>query len=108
MSGSGKPDDNERTSDARASVRAEFDWSEVAQRTTVVETVAIAADREPTGLEPLYGAIDPDALDAFIRSMEIDSTAGDAPVTFSLDGYQVTVRRGGSVVVLPDEPPKVE
>ena len=103
MHESKRPDDDGPTSDARESIRAEFDWSVVPPSTAVVETVAIAADREPTGLEPLYETIDPDALDTLIRSMGTNSTDGDATVTFTLDGYQVTVQRDGSVVIRPDK-----
>lgn len=60
------------------SIRAEFDWSVVTPSMAVVETVAIALDMEPTGLEPLYETIDPDALDTFIHSMVTNSTDGDA------------------------------
>lgn len=101
MSESERPDDDEPTSDARESIQAEFDWSEVTPSTAVIETVAIAADCEPTGLEPLYDAIEPDALNTLIRSMETNLTDGDATVTFAFDGYQVTVQRDGSVIVRP-------
>lgn len=109
MSESGRPDDDEPTPGVRASIRAEFDWSEVNPSTAVVETVAIAADRAPRELEALYDTIDPDALDTLICSTGTDSTDADATVTFALNGYQVTVKRDGSVVVRPDEvPPESE
>lgn len=97
------PDDDGPTANTRGSIRAKFDWSEVSPSNAVVETVAIAADREPTVLEPLYETVDPDALDALIRSRGTNSTDGDATVTFALDGYRVTVQRNGTVVVRPDE-----
>lgn len=97
------PDDDGPTSDEREPIRAEFDWSEVTPSTAVVETVAIAADREPTVLEPLYETIDPDALDMLIRSMETSSIDGNATVTFALDAYELTVQRDGVIVVRPDK-----
>ncbi|WP_368410903.1 HalOD1 output domain-containing protein [Halomarina pelagica] len=68
------PESNRRgedgpTSDTRGAIQAEFDWSEVTPSTAVVEMVAIAANREPTVLEPRSETIDPDALDMLIRSM---------------------------------------
>lgn len=103
MTKSRRPDDEGPPANTRGAIRAEFDWSVIPPSTAVVETVAIAADREPTVLEPLYETLDPDALDALMRSGGTDSTDGDATVTFALDGYQVTVERGGTVVVRPDE-----
>lgn len=97
MSDAKRPDD-----DGPGAIRAEFDWSTVPPSTAVVETVAIAADRDPVALEPLYDAIDPDALDALIHSRGARSTDGDATVTFGIDGYQVTIQRAGTVVVRPD------
>lgn len=103
MTKSRRPDvDNGSTANAGGSIRAEFDWSEVPPSTAVVETVAIAADREPMALEPLYDVIDPDALDALMRSGGTNSTNGTVTVAFALEGYEVTVRRDGAVVVRPD------
>lgn len=103
MTKSRRRDDDEPTAYTGESIRAEFDWSEVSPSTAVVETVAIAAGREPTVLEPLYETVDPDALDALIRSGDRDSTGGDTAVKLALDGYEVRVERGGTVVVSPDE-----
>lgn len=96
------PDDDESPVDAGGPIRAEFDWSDVPPSTAVIRTVAIAADRVPTGLESLYGTIDPEALDTLVRSMGTNSTDGDATVRFVFDGYRVTVRRDGTVAVRPD------
>lgn len=87
---------------ASGTVRAEIDWAEVSPSTAVAETVVIASEREPTGLEPLYKSIDRDALDTLIRSMETVSTDGDATVTFALDGYNETVHPVGTVDVGPN------
>lgn len=104
MTKSRRSDDGGASTNVRGSIRAEFDWSEVTPSTAVIESVAIAADREPTAIEPLYETVDPDALDALIRSGGSNSTDGDAAsVTFALDGFEVTVQRGGTVVVRPDE-----
>lgn len=103
MPESRRPDDEGASSDARGPIRAEFDWSDVLPSTAVVETVAIATDREPMALGPLYDAIDPDALDTLVRSGGTDPTDGIASVTFALDGHEVTVRRDGTVVVIPVE-----
>ena len=75
----------------------------MAPSTAVVETVAIAANCEPTVLEPWYETIGPDALGTLIRSMGTRLTEGGATITFAFDGHEVTVQRAGSVVVRPDE-----
>jgi hypothetical protein len=103
MTKSRRGGDDGPAANSQGSIRAEFDWSEVSPSTAVIESVAIAADREPTAIEPLYETVDPDALDALIRSGDPNLTDGDASVTFALDGYQVTVQRGGTVAVRPDE-----
>lgn len=103
MSDSERPGEDGPTAETGGSIRAEFDWSVVPPSTAVVETVAIAADREPTALEPLYDTVDPDALDTLFSSMGTKTTDGDATVRFALDGYEVTVERHGTVVVRPDE-----
>ncbi|WP_224337203.1 HalOD1 output domain-containing protein [Haloprofundus halobius] len=70
----------------------------------VIETVAIASDREPTSLEPLYKTVDPDALDALLGSSEIPSIDGDITVSFVFAGHDVIVENDGRVVVGPVEP----
>lgn len=103
MSDSNRPDDERPGSDVDEAIRAEFDWSVTPPSRAVVETVAIAADREPTGIEPLYETIDPDALDTLIHPDGTSPVEGDTTVTFTLDCHQVLVQRDGTVVVQPAE-----
>lgn len=100
MTASDRPDEGRRP-DADGVIRAEFDWSATAPSNAVVEAVATASDREPTAIEPLYGSVDPDALDALVRSNGTDSEDGDASVSFEHAGHDVTVHNDGSVVVRP-------
>ena len=101
MTTSDRPDGGRRRSNGDGVIRAEFDWSSKAPSTAVVEAVAIASDREPTAIEPLYGAVDPGALDALVRSNGTGSEGADATVSFSFDGHDVTVNSDGTVVVRP-------
>lgn len=64
----------------------------------VVATVADRADADPTDLPPLYGAIDPDALDAIFR----DGRPGR--VSFGYAGYEVTVCGRDQVTVVCEVP----
>jgi hypothetical protein len=78
-------------------VRAEYDWASTSPSTAVVETVAVALDRAATTLDPLYESVDPDALDALVRSSE--PPARYVTVSFGFAGQQVTVHGTGEVVV---------
>lgn len=77
----------------------------------VVAAVAAAADVDPVGtagsptetdgsLDPLYTAIDPDALDSVFRATDPDRTGR---VTFSYHGHEGTARHEGRVTVRPLE-----
>lgn len=57
----------------------------------IVDAIAAVVDRDPEALPPLYGSIDPDALETL-------ATAGTVRVTFTYCGYEVTVD-GDSVAV---------
>lgn len=103
MTESNQSDDEGSGSDANGTIRTEFDWSVETPTTAVVETVAVAASREPVALEPLYETVDPDALDTLVRSREKNSTDGGVAVTFAFDGYEITVHSDGTVVVRPVE-----
>lgn len=52
----------------------------------VVQTVAAREGADPTSLDPLYEAIDPDALDSAVDS--------GAVVSFEYEGYEITVDEG--------------
>lgn len=69
---------------------------EVSPSTKVVEAVAAREGVETTALDvPLYEAVDPDALDALVRSSAVGRSA--LTVHFSYYGYSVTVSSDGSV-----------
>lgn len=59
----------------------------------VVNEVANATDRDALELPPLYDAVDPDALDAFVAGMQ------DGLTTFTYADRSVTVFADGSVEV---------
>lgn len=80
-------------------VRTRYDWADTSPSAAVIETVAVASDREPTRLPPLYGVIDPDALDALRGPESSVRGAGTVQLTFPYAGHEVTVRSDGEVVV---------
>ena len=67
---------------------------------SVAITAALATVRhcEPTQLEPLYNAVDPDALDRLVAS------GSDAlSVTMALDGFEVVVTGDRRIEITPPE-----
>ncbi|WP_084186223.1 HalOD1 output domain-containing protein [Haladaptatus litoreus] len=57
-------------------------------------------DGDLDALEPLYDAINPDALDALVGSIE-DGSGSDGSVTFDYSGHEVTVKSSGEILVRP-------
>ncbi len=94
--GAGDPD-----SDLEGAILATFDWSATAPTEAVVRTVAIAADAEPTGIEPIFRSIDPDALDALVGSVGDGGRSAPVTVSFTFVGHDVTVGSDGTVAVRP-------
>lgn len=78
----------------------------------VVEAVAEAADVAPmpgaadddAALEPLYDAVDPEALDAVFRPLRSDAAPAGGRITFSYAGCEVTAASDGRITVRPDGP----
>ncbi|WP_266077988.1 HalOD1 output domain-containing protein [Haladaptatus caseinilyticus] len=68
--------------------------SEVSNRNVIPRST----DADGDSLEPLYHAIDPDALNALFTSSEND-TDSSGSVTFTYCGYEVTVERTGTILV---------
>ncbi|MFB6074808.1 MAG: HalOD1 output domain-containing protein [Haloarculaceae archaeon] len=73
----------------------------------VIAAVAAASDRAPvpdaaaSSLPPLYGTVDPDALDAMAGE---GHGAGEGPtVSFAYAGYDVTVHDGVVTLTLRDD-----
>lgn len=98
-------EDPERTPTGNdGTVRGQYDWSMTEPSTAVIETVAEARNRDPTELEPLYEAVDSDALDALVRSDGRSTAAGAVTVSFEFGDQQVTVDSSGDVVVRTNAP----
>jgi hypothetical protein len=59
----------------------------------------VAANEDRNEMEPLYTYIDPDALDALVSPKTVRRCETMDSVSFSYDGYDVTVLRSGEVSV---------
>ena len=81
----------------------QFDWVDTPPSIAVVEAISVAANREPLDGPPLYDAVDSEALD------DLFETEGRPPanleVSFTYDGFDVTVTGAGTVTVRPAEGP---
>lgn len=84
------------TTDETGVVRAQYEWSSTEPSTAVIEAVSTVVNREPTDLEPLYDAIDPDALNALVGTEGADAAVS---VSFPFVDRLVTVHATGEVVV---------
>jgi hypothetical protein len=80
-------------------VRVRYNWSSTTPSAAVVETIAVALDKDPVEMNPLYDYIDPDALDELVEASSSDPTGRDTSVSFVVDGNRVTVSGSGEVAV---------
>lgn len=64
---------------------------------TIVRQVASRERVDPIELDPLYGAIDPDALDALVLAADRNGSA--LRIEFVYHGHRVTVTDGGEIRV---------
>lgn len=77
--------------------RREFDWTEIAPSTAVIELIAEESGRDPTELDPLSEKIDPEALDQIVSCNGTNPHDHTVSVSFSFCGYAVVVESGGLV-----------
>ena len=78
----------------------QYDWEDSnSPCLAIVEMVSAVNGQEPTSMEPLYSALDPEALESLL------STAGDSNVqlTFTFQECTVCVTSSGEVVVEPEK-----
>lgn len=79
--------------------KAYHDWARSESLShSVTEAVAVALDADLGELEPLYTAIDPDALDELFESVASTHRMQGA-VSFTFNGCMVRVATTGKIVV---------
>ncbi len=71
--------------------------------TAVVEALANANDVDPLELDPLYEAVDPDALDSLFSTTDGSSRTHHGKVQFTTNGYEVEVTSTGRVHLTPED-----
>lgn len=79
-----------------------FDWTDAESITAaVIDAVAAATGDPPTSIEPLYTAVDPDALDGIFESRRMESAPIEPLVEFPYHGVSVQVSATGEGRVVP-------
>jgi|AntRauTorcE11898_2_1112593.scaffolds.fasta_scaffold03444_2 hypothetical protein len=76
-------------------------WHEADTATTsVVTAIAALTGLPPTGMDPLYESVDPDALERVLESGSDGSCRSSAlSVSFSHEGCRVKIRADGQLTV---------
>ncbi|GAB3671670.1 HalOD1 output domain-containing protein [Halopiger thermotolerans] len=79
----------------RNTYRARYDFETTTPTVAVVTLLELVTGREPAELDPLYEAVDPEAMDSLIRG----ARRPDRTVSFIYRTFAVTVRSDGTVTV---------
>lgn len=82
-------------------VRTDWDWSAVTPSEAVIDTLSMVRNRGPLETDPLYDAIDPDALNAMFRTRGSERAENGVTVSFTSNGLRIVVRDTGEVRVTP-------
>ena len=80
--------------------RVEFALAEEAPSAVVVTAIAAISGQKPDELDPLYTAVDPDALDSLFAPTASGGHRADVEVTFRYHGYEVAVRSYGVIEIV--------
>lgn len=79
---------------------AQHDWeNERPLTTTIVETVAVVTNNQPSDLEPMNDAIDPEALERIIHSLRNADRRSGGNVRFRFNDLPVVVSSDGEICV---------
>nr|WP_227378589.1 HalOD1 output domain-containing protein [Haladaptatus halobius] len=70
----------------------------------VITAIVDAKGQSPNDLEPLYNAIDPEALDALFAPQADGTTRARGSVSFQYAGYWITVSSENAVEFKADDP----
>ncbi len=84
------------------SIEVAHDWGgsgSIAE--TIITALAEEEGVDPVDLDPLYGWIDPEALDSLFPSNGSEAGDPDAYVTFQYDEYRVIAGADGTVLIEP-------
>lgn len=77
--------------------RYEYDPNSTPAGMAVVTAVSETLDEEPAAIEPLHDVVDADALASLVQGR--DGAGGGVSISFSLEGFDVTVSSYGVVAL---------
>lgn len=84
---------------------AVHDWDECESiALTVISAVSAVTNTPPLEMEPLFDAVDPDALNSLLRRNSDAATRSGVTVSFRFEGHEVTADASGEVLVDVSEP----
>ena len=91
-------DDSPDASDRAPSYVATFDPdADERASDTIVTAIATLRDEDAAALEPLYEAVDPDALNTLVEHARRVEDAGTHELWFTYEGFDVGVRTDGEI-----------
>jgi hypothetical protein len=95
------PDQRAQPDSPPFTITVDFRWDAVSWE--IIAAISTITDTDPTELEPLAAAIDPEALDALFGP-RLDGTARDGAVDvrFSYADYRIHVQSDGTLTIHPD------
>lgn len=96
------PPTNRWSDTSTEAIDARYDWTDSSPSVAVIETAAMALDRDPQDLPALFLHLDPDALDALFTRGTGGFGDRDIQVSFSFAALEVTVTGAGDVAVEPN------
>jgi hypothetical protein len=90
------PHDSSETSRDASHVTT-FDPADERPSEALVAAVAAFRGSDPAELSPLYGVVEPDALDSLVEHANRVDAAGSHRVWFTYEGFDVGVRSDGRI-----------
>ncbi|GAB3669929.1 HalOD1 output domain-containing protein [Halopiger thermotolerans] len=70
---------------------------------SVVDAIASAENCSPIDIDPIYGSLEPKLLTSFSKCADASDGSPPVSLTFSHEGYQITVDGTGKIVLRRDE-----
>ena len=83
--------------------RTGYDLEETSVSSAVVQAIATARDTTASEMEPLYDAIDLEALDRIVEHANAEDRNGSLSTRFLVDELEVNVYDDGEVIVCDSE-----
>jgi hypothetical protein len=81
-------------------VRTQFDQEKTPASIAVIATLGEVLDTDPVELDPLHSTVDPDELDALVRTR--NRTNSGPHVTFMHEGHSITIHSYGAATITPE------